>query len=87
MYTFVIFCSCIFLIVGSMIKDHYKMKKLALDRGDSDICAYAKSFDYRSVDTKVMREVWNEVQLWLGKFDGKSFPVKAEDSFELYVGS
>ncbi len=29
-----------------------------------------------------MREVWNEVQLCLGNFEGKPFPIKADDLFE-----
>ncbi|MGB0834843.1 MAG: hypothetical protein ACPGR2_10020 [Psychrobium sp.] len=58
------------------------MKKLAIDRGESNICEYARSFDFRNVDTKIMREVWNELQLYLGKYNNKPFPIKAEDTFE-----
>ena len=41
-----------------------------------------RSFDYRSVDTKIIREVWNELQECLGKYDGRPFPIKAEDLFD-----
>jgi len=58
------------------------MKKVATERGNPNICEYARSFDYRNVDTKIMREVWNEVQLNLGNYNGKPFPVKADDMFE-----
>ncbi|WP_220386919.1 hypothetical protein [Cycloclasticus pugetii] len=58
------------------------MKNIATKRGDPNICEYARSFDYRSVDTKIIREVWNEVQLNLGKYNDNPFPVKAEDMFE-----
>ena len=58
------------------------MRKLARGRGEANICAYARSFDYRSVDTKIIREVWNELQSCLGKYDGKPFPIQANDMFE-----
>lgn len=66
----------------SMILGHRRMKKIAIDRGEPNICEFARSFDYRNVDTKIIREVWNELQKCLGKYDGKPFPVKAEDLFE-----
>ena len=65
-----------------MIIDHQRMKKIAVERGDPNICEYARSFDYRNVDTKIMREVWNELQLNLGNYNGKPFPIKAEDIFK-----
>lgn len=82
MSTFLIICGSVLVIVLWSITDHYRMKKIATKRDDPNICEYARSFDYRSVDTKIIREVWNEVQLNLGKFNGKPFPVKAEDMFE-----
>ena len=63
------------------IYDHYRMRKIVRARGEPNICAYARSFDYRNTDTKIMREVWNELQLYLGEYDGKSFPVEADDLF------
>lgn len=72
------------LIVAGIVYgvfDHYRMTSIARDRGEPDICAYARSFDYRNTDTKIMREVWNEVQLYLGGYEGKPFPVKADDLF------
>ncbi|WP_415896030.1 hypothetical protein ACMXYQ_07065 [Neptuniibacter sp. PT34_22] len=68
------------LILGTF--EHIRMQRLSGERGEVDVCKYAKSFDYRSVDTKIMREVWNELHLWLGKYDGKAFPIKTEDKFE-----
>ncbi|QKX16500.1 hypothetical protein [Microbulbifer sp. YPW1] len=82
MSTFIIICGSVLVIVIWALIDHIRMKKIATKRGDPNICEYARSFDYRSVDTKIIREVWNEVQLNLGKFNGKPFPVKAEDMFE-----
>ncbi|MDP2523865.1 hypothetical protein Q8W30_14915 [Neptunomonas phycophila] len=77
-----IICTSVLVIVIWMIVDHYRMKKVATERGNPNICEYARSFDYRNVDTKIMREVWNEVQLNLGSYNGKPFPVKSDDMFE-----
>lgn len=73
---FVLFVALIMAI------DHYRMRKIARGRGKSDICKYARSFDYRNVDTKIMREVFCSVQEWAGKYDDFVFPVQSEDSFE-----
>ncbi|WP_415905914.1 hypothetical protein ACMXYX_08600 [Neptuniibacter sp. QD72_48] len=62
--------------------EHFRMKRLSNERGEADICKYATSFDYRNVDTKIMREVWNELHLWLGKYDGKPFPIETKDTFD-----
>ena len=73
----------LFLAAASYaIAKHFKLKKLSLERGDANICEYARSFDYRVVDTKIMREVWNEVQQKLGNPNGKPFPIKADDLLE-----
>lgn len=82
MDTFIIICVFILLLVIWSVIGHFRMKKVAVERGEPNICEYARSFDYRTIDTKIMREVWNEVQLSLGNYDGKPFPVKAEDIFE-----
>jgi hypothetical protein len=68
-----------------MVFDYYRMRKIARERGGPNICAYARSFDYRNTDTKIMREVWNEVQYYLGEYDGKPFPISSDDLFaEIY---
>lgn len=70
------------LIVVGSVYDHYRMKKIALSREKANICGYARSFDYRNVDTKIMREVFEKVQKWAGSYKDKPFPVLAEDSFD-----
>lgn len=82
METLYIILFVVFLIVVGAIYDHYRMKKIALNRKEVDICIYARSFDYRNVDTKIMREVFNKVQEWAGSYNKKPFPVQAEDSFD-----
>lgn len=83
----------IIIIVGILIficsfiafLHHRRIRSIALSRSNSDICAYARSFDYRNVDTKIMREVYNHVQAWAGKYEGVPFPVEADDCFkEIY---
>lgn len=58
------------------------MRMLALGRKKSTIFLYARSFDYRNVDTGIVREVYNQVQAWAGKHEGIPFPVEADDCFE-----
>lgn len=82
MNVFFIICVLAIVILNLMVVDHYRMKKLATERGDPNICEYARAFDYRNIDTKIMREVWNELQLNLGNYNGKAFPVNADDMFE-----
>jgi len=75
--------SLLFLVASVYaIANYFMLKKLSLERGDANICEYARSFDYRVVDTKIMREVWNEVQQILGSQNGKPFPIKADDLLE-----
>jgi len=80
-YTLLI-SAVILLIVINMLFEHLRMKKIAIQRGKPNICKFARDFDYRVIDTKIIREVWNETQLWLGKFDGENFPIQSSDNFE-----
>jgi hypothetical protein len=72
------------LVIGVIytILDNRRMSRIAGERGALDICSFARSFDYRKIDTKIIREVWNEVQDSLGEYNGKKFPVLADDLFE-----
>lgn len=72
------------IVVGAIysIVDHRRMKKIAIERGEPNICEFARSFDYRNVDTRIIREVWNVLQGCLGNYNGRPFPVKAEDLFD-----
>lgn len=65
-----------------LIYDHFRMKKIVLARGKPDICSYARSFDYRNVDTKIMRSVYDKVQEWAGTYNGQPFPVQSSDDFD-----
>ena len=82
MKTLYIIIGFVILIVFGSIYQYYRLKKIATMRGAADICTYARSFDYRNIDTKIMRAVFEKVQEWAGEFDGKPFPVKADDDFD-----
>jgi len=69
------------LVLFGSVREYYRMKKIAESRVKPDICDYARSFDYRKVDTEIMREVFVSMQDWVGKYNGIEFPVKAEDRF------
>jgi hypothetical protein len=70
------------LITIEIVINHYHMRNIARSRGKPDICTYARSFDYRNTDTKIMREVYTSIQEWAGKYDGIPFPVQSNDSFD-----
>lgn len=70
------------LVVVLIAIEHWRMKRLAADRGEANIYEFANSFDCREIDTKIIREVWNEIQQYLGRYDGKVFPVQADDSLD-----
>jgi hypothetical protein len=73
----------IFILVTLMaIQNYYRMKKIALERSMQSICSYARSFDYRNVDTKIMRSVYEKVQKWAGTYEGLPFPVQSSDDFD-----
>lgn len=81
-----LFCISLFalFIAIASIHDHFKWKKIALARGKPDICRFAHQFDRRTVDTKVIREVFEAVQDWMGTYNGVPFPVEASDDFDEY---
>lgn len=55
-----------------------KLQALASQRSDESICAFARSFDARAVDTWVVRAVYEQLQAELHDLSPK-FPVRASD--------
>lgn len=51
--------------------------RIASSREDS-ICTFARSFDFRRIDTWVIRGVYEELQGLLAR-DGRPFPIRAQD--------
>ncbi len=70
------------LVAVSEIRAHFRLKRIASDRQTSNICSYARSFDYRNVDTRVMRAVYRKMQAWIGPVDNRLFPVESNDGFD-----
>ncbi len=54
------------------------LRDLASRRGDGDIGAFARDFDCRSVDTWIIRAVYEELQACLGSAN-PAFPLRATD--------
>ena len=65
----------LFLLVGvllSRIRDP-RAERLAAERFGESTCSFARSFDFRRVDTRVIRAVYDELQ------DYVAFPIRASD--------
>lgn len=57
---------------------------LARKRKGLSICQFARSFDYRRVDTKIIRAAYEGVQYW-GVVGVKNFPVMvSDDVYKIY---
>jgi hypothetical protein len=54
------------------------LRRLAAVRTGEDIGVFAKQFDYRNVDTWVIRAVYEELQEYLGS-EVNAFPLRASD--------
>ena len=55
------------------------LQELANDRTKDTICTFVRSFDYRQWDTKVIRAVYEELQLFLPN-EPRPFPIRAKDN-------
>lgn len=58
------------------------LEALATERSGESICAFARSFDGREVDTWVIRAVYEELQEML-QLGSQAFPVRATDNLEI----
>lgn len=83
----VIFFSLIFMLVALWITISHRASKkrfthLAQERQGRSICQFARSFDFRNVDTKLIRVVYTGLQSWAAV---PNFPVAASDDLgEVY---
>jgi len=71
------------VVIGVMIvieqrNRKIKMAKLAQERKELSICEFARSFDYRSIDTWVIRAVYETLQDYVSMPE-VAVPIKAED--------
>lgn len=63
------------------ILDHRRLSWLAAERQGESICTFAKSFDYRAIDTWIIRAVFEELQPWC-KSGRLVMPLRAADDLE-----
>lgn len=81
MITFVIIVIFIWTIIG-FVSDRDRFRHLAQQREGVSICQFARSFDCRKTDTRIIRAVYEALQDWAPCRD---FPVLASDDMaEVY---
>lgn len=68
----------IMCIALSVVFDRVRLRKIARQRDDDSICTFVRSLDYRTLDTKVIREVYEQLQAWL-RCGKRPFPVRVAD--------
>ena len=73
------------LAVPITIFNYVRFRGLAKKRAGLSICQFARSFDYRRVDTKIIRAAYEEFQNWAGP-GVKDFPVMAADNISKLYG-
>jgi hypothetical protein len=74
----------VFIIVATVL-ERRRIKRISMKRGDANICAFARSLDYRNLDTKIIRAVYNEFKDWNSYSNVKHFPVQTDDDiYEIY---
>ena len=61
--------------------ERLNIEALKKTREGEDIGSFARSFDYRTVDTWIIRAVYEEINNELG-FDDNSVPIRASDNLE-----
>lgn len=74
-----------FVCLAGTIDDRRRMGLLADERRGESICSFARSFDYRSVDTWVIRAVFEELQPWC-RFGSGVMPLRANDQLAGILG-
>lgn len=67
------------LIVASELFDSQRKKRLIESRMGESICQFARSFDCRTTDTRIIRAVYEELSQALG-VKKAVFPVRAADA-------
>lgn len=76
---------CLILAVPITIFNFFRFRRLARQRAGLSICQFARSFNYRHVDTNIIRAAYEEFQRWAGP-GAKDFPVMASDDIGKLYG-
>lgn len=72
-----LFAVALFQCMNQVLEEHYQ--KLTQNRTNDSICSFARSFDFRNVDTKIIRAVYEELQDYLPN-SPHPFPIRAQDN-------
>jgi hypothetical protein len=67
--------SCLFYLY-----DKYRLRRLAARRSEESICTFVRALDYRHMDTKVIRAVYEELQRYFA-YAHPSLPLRPTDRF------
>jgi hypothetical protein len=77
----VIFAVYILSIISPNIIEELNIEKLEKERKGEDIGTFARSLDYRNIDTWIIRAVYEEIQSELG-FKEVNIPIRTSDNLE-----
>jgi hypothetical protein len=70
--------------IGTLADDR-RLASLAARREGESICTFVRAFDYRAVDTWILRAVYEELQTY-GRFRGGVLPLRRTDDLEHTLG-
>ena len=80
-----LFIFSLLVVVSSFLIYRFRFRRLMQTRAGLSICQFARSFDYRHVDTKIIRAVYEGFQRE-AQHSVKDFPVKASDDIAKVYG-
>lgn len=71
-----------FLVVWiACVIDTKRLRRLTTKRQTDSICSFARSLDFRRLDTKVIRAVYDELQHYFD-YVSPTFPIRTTDRFD-----
>lgn len=61
--------------------ENRRLRRVALQRMNDNICTFARSFDCRTIDSWTVRAAYEELQKYFAS-SGQAFPIRASDRFK-----
>ena len=80
-YSLIIVGALGILIWGGTVLQTRRMLSVAADRTEESICTFVRSFDYRQIDSWILRAVYEELSRY-SVVDGRPLPIRADDRWE-----
>jgi hypothetical protein len=77
---FVAFGGFIVIVCVAGVCERRRLRQIARDRNGESICTFARSFDCRALDTRIIRAVYEEFQTYTLSLP--DFPFRASDSIK-----